>query len=143
LAGCLRQNTKTRRTRKSRSWMDQTKEASWVSCFRVFRVPPPAQWIPALPRQRPAQEDRPDRKPGADRGEQHEIAALDALLADRVGEGERDRRGGGIAVHLEIDDDLRVGQSEALGGGGDDAAVRLVRHEQVDLRDADAVALEH
>ena len=62
----------------------------------------------------------------------------------RVGERQRNRRGGGVAVHLEVDDDLVV-----AAGPSRSAAASMMRRlawcdtNRSSLRRIDAVALEH
>src|SRR3954468_1305325 len=82
----------------------------------------------------PAQEYRADGKARPDRAQQDEVSLLQPLLPPRVGKREGDRPGGRVAVHLEVDDDLVEPEPQALRGGFDDPAVRLVRDEQIDLR---------
>ena len=60
---------------------------------------------------------------------------------DAVVERERNRGGRGVAEPLEVDDDLRRVDPEAVGGGGDDPAVGLVRHEQGDVVGGQVVPL--
>ena len=55
-------------------------------------------------------------------------ALLDGLI-DR----ERDRRGRGVAVPIDVDHHLVHRHAGVLGGGLDDANVGLVRHQQIDL----------
>ena len=53
--------------------------------------------------------------------------------ADRLVERERDRRGGGVAVAVDVDHHLRHRDARVLRRGLDDPEVGLVRHQQVDL----------
>ena len=84
----------------------------------------------------------PDREPGADRREQHEVALLQTARRDRVVQRERNRRGGRVAEPLDVDDDLARIDAELLGRRLDDAAVRLVRDEQIEVGRRQAVALQ-
>src|SRR5262245_60058897 len=83
--------------------------------------------------QTPLQQHRAHRKPSAHRSQQHQVPSLDALVRARIGERERDRRGRGVAVLVEVDDDLLRIDAEPIGRGFDDAAVRLVRDEEIDV----------
>src|SRR3569623_1958193 len=70
----------------------------------------------------------------AARLEQHGVAALDAAVAYRDVESERDRRRRGVAVFGHRHHHPRHRQIHFLGGGFDDAVVGLVRLQPVDLR---------
>jgi trehalose synthase len=107
--------------------------------FYWFRLARPGD--PCL--EAPAQQHRPDREAGTDRHQQHQIALLQPSLVDGVLERERDRGGRGVAEPLEIDDDGALVEAEAVGGGLDDAAVGLVRHEQAHVPRGQTVVVEH
>ena len=84
--------------------------------LRGVRYPPGAKYPPTeaggvgarAPRARPSQQHGAHREARADRREQHQVPLLQPVLPDRVGERQRDRRRGRVAVHLEVDDDLVV-----------------------------------
>src|SRR5687768_13527787 len=99
-------------------------------------------WVSRLLLQTPTQQQRPDRKAGANRHHQHETAAFEALLGDGVVQGKRNGRRRGVAETLDVDDDLFLGHTKLLGRGEDDAAVGLVRDEQIDVMGPDAVPIE-
>src|SRR5205085_10783322 len=46
-------------------------------------------------------------------GQQHVVALLDAVLAERLLQGQRDRRRGGVAVLVDVDGDLLHRQPDA------------------------------
>ncbi len=81
----------------------------------------------------PPQQHRTNGEPRADRREQHEVAPLQFSIGHGIGERQRNSRPGRVAEALEIDDHLGLGQPEPLGRRVDDAAVRLVRDEQIQL----------
>src|SRR6185436_2162857 len=75
------------------------------------------------------------RAPGeaaADSLEHHGVAALDLAGANRLVEGERDRRGRSVAVPIDGGDQLLGCQLQLPGGALHDADVRLVRDQPVD-----------
>jgi hypothetical protein len=75
-----------------------------VVFFPTTRLLAPVMFVlmfyAAVRLQAPAQQHRPDREAGPDRAEQYEVAGLQAPLAARVSEGERNRTGRGVPVHL-------------------------------------------
>jgi hypothetical protein len=75
-----------------------------VVFFPTTRLLAPVMFVlmfyAAVRLQAPAQQHRPDRESSPDRAEQYEVAGLQAPLAARVGEGERNRAGRGVPVHL-------------------------------------------
>src|SRR5215472_6071736 len=81
----------------------------------------------------PAKEYAADREARAHRREQHQAALLQPARTHRVVERERNRRGGGVSESVDVDEDFRRVDAELLACGLDDAAVRLVRHEEVDV----------
>ena len=52
----------------------------------------------------PSDQHRAHRETGADRREQHEVALLQPAAADRIVQRQRNRRGGGVAEPLDVDD---------------------------------------
>ena len=55
---------------------------------------------------------------------------MEGLIAVRFAPSHGNRRGGGVPDPLDVDRHLRPRQTEPLGGGLEDAAVRLVGHHQ-------------
>src|SRR3954451_10974941 len=53
--------------------------------------------------ERPPPQTRPYRVPGADGGEQDDVAFLQAALRDRVARAQRDGAGGRIAETVDVD----------------------------------------
>src|SRR5262249_49655061 len=90
----------------------------------------------------PAQQYGADREPGADRGEQDEVALLQPAGTDRVVEREWNRRGGRVAEPLDVDDHLVRVDAELFGRRHDDPAVGLVRDEQIDVVRSEPVPVE-
>ena len=64
--------------------------------------------------------------------------SLDASAFDRLVERDRNRRRGGVAVAVDVHVDLVHRNAGVLGRRLDDADVRLVRDEQVDVAAVDA-----
>ena len=64
---------------------------------------------------------------------EHELTGLQAPGVRGLGERERDRRGRRVAVLVDVDDRLLHRDAEPLARGLDDADVRLVGDEPVDL----------
>src|SRR5678815_4257739 len=93
--------------------------------------------------QTPAKQYRTNRESRADRRQQDEVPFLDPFLTHCIVQRERNGCRGGVAVQLEIDHDLFVRKPEALGGGGDDSPVRLVRDEEIEIGSGEVVPLEH
>src|SRR5450759_1889300 len=69
--------------------------ASAFDTTRRFARPRGVIPVPHGASETPAQQHRAHREPGADRAQEHEIALLQASLAPRVGERQRDRPGRG------------------------------------------------
>src|SRR5581483_9122992 len=92
--------------------------------------------------QLPAQQHPTDGEASADRGEQDEIAFLQSTGADGVVQRERNGRGGRVAESIDVDDDLRGIDAELLARGLDDAAVCLMRHEQIDVVRVQLIAID-
>jgi hypothetical protein len=70
---------------------------------------------------------------GAEADEEHEVAVGDAAGVEGVGEGEGDRGRGGVAGAVEHDGGTVDADAEPVAGRGDDAQVRLVRHDEGDV----------
>src|ERR1700694_4641167 len=76
------------------------------------------------------------RAPGhaaAKRGEHERVALPHPTLGYGVAQRDRYRGGRGITEAIDVNEDLRTIEPEALGDGFDDAGVRLVRNEEVDV----------
>ncbi len=102
-----------------------------VGCRTVARS------IPVI---RPSHEARAPGEAAAEGREHEQVAAPE--LRFPLGKAERDRRGGGVAVPLDVDHHLLHRDADALGGGGDDAQVGLVRHEKAEVLARQLVALQ-
>src|SRR5262249_16383933 len=95
-------------------------------------------WTGSSPRPRPSgrparlppNQRRSPREPGAESDQADEIVALDATALDRLVETERDGGRGGVAVLLDVVDDLLFRQVKGLLHELVDAQVRLVRDQQ-------------
>ena len=57
--------------------------------------------------------------------------------------GQRKGAGGGVAVAVDVDDDLLHRHLQAIGGGGDDALVGLMGDEAIHVSAGEIVALQH
>ena len=90
----------------------------------------------------PAQQHRPDREAGADRREQHEVPFFESAGAHRIVQGERNRRRRRVAEAVDVDDYLHRIDAEPFRGRKNDAAIGLVRDEQVEIARSDAITLE-
>src|SRR3954465_11554799 len=78
-------------------------------------------------------------QPGAVAEHEREVAGPGLARLDQCGEGQRDRGGRGVArLHDVAGDHRGVGQAEPLCHRLDDAQVRLVRCEHVDVGGPDA-----
>src|SRR5262249_47061255 len=91
----------------------------------------------------PAQQYGSDREPRADRREQYQIPLLEPSRAHGVVERERNRCRRRVAESIDVDDDLVLIDAELFGRRLDDAAVRLVRHEEVEVVRLEPVAREN
>src|SRR5690606_11133924 len=90
----------------------------------------------------PAQQRSRPREAGAERGQADEAAVAHATVVHRSTERERNRGRGRVAVAIDVVDDLRLVEPEVGGDELVDAQVRLVRDQQVEVREAEAVELE-
>ena len=70
------------------------------------------------------------------------VAALEALGAVGLVEGDGDGGSGGVAILVEVDEDTLVGDREAVGDGVDDAQVGLVGQDELDVVGGEAGALD-
>ena len=70
-------------------------------------------------------------RPGTEDDQQDQIAALQPALADGLVERDGHGGGGGVAVLVEIDEDLLRLDAETLADGVDDPAIGLVRNDAV------------
>src|ERR1700733_9744479 len=89
----------------------------------------------------PAQEGSAYGESSAYRGHQYEASLLQLAFFHSSLHGQRNRSGGGVAVAVDVDDYTFWAKSQAVGGGVDDAQVRLMRNECVDVGSFEAVAL--
>ena len=90
----------------------------------------------------PAHQERANGEAGTDGRQQHQVTFLQASALHGVIQSERDRRRRGVPVLVDVDDDLLFRHTNLLRGGQDDALVRLVRHEQIEVFPREAVALQ-
>src|SRR6266516_3520704 len=70
--------------------------------------------------------------------QQNGFAGADLAALRHPGQGQRDRRGRGVAGVHDVVGDPRLGRTELAGDGLDDAQVRLVRDESGQLAGIDA-----
>src|SRR6478736_923646 len=83
------------------------------------------------------------REAGTEGDQEGRVAAARVALLDHPVEGERDGRRRGVALLRDVASDLDpLGELHGPSHGVGDAHVRLVRHEHVELVDADARAVE-
>src|ERR1700686_4564811 len=87
----------------------------------------PVSVIPMSPRLHSLQERGAPREAGSEAREQHVVALLDASLANRLLERDRNRRARCVAVLVDVDGDALDRQAEAARRGVDDPEVGLVR----------------
>src|SRR5438132_6365635 len=76
------------------------------------------------------------RAPGhatAERGKHQGVALAYTALRDGIAQRDRDRGRRGVTEAVDVDEDLRTVQPQSLCDRFDDAGVRLVRHEEVDV----------
>src|SRR6266576_5858941 len=91
----------------------------------------PVKSILSLGSRLPANGRASPGKPGAERGEEQQVAAPQAPLPKGLVERDRDGGGGGVAVLLNVHVHLVVGQPEAFLHHLDDAQVRLMRDQEL------------
>src|SRR5262245_41176552 len=70
---------------------------------------------------------------GAHAGHEYPRPLRQAALANALSQAERDRRGGRVAVAVDVHEDLLLGNPELQRSVIDDPLVRLVRHVEVDV----------
>src|SRR3954469_23342063 len=90
----------------------------------------------------PAHDARAPDEAGAERRQRDDRARLQAPVALRVGQGERDRGRRRIRDAVDVDHDLLRRKAELAAGGREDADVRLVGDEEVDVVDRQAGAAD-
>jgi hypothetical protein len=78
----------------------------------------------------------------AERGQEHGVAGLDEPGPGGLVERDRDRGGGGVPDPVDVDVDLGRVDLQTRGDGVDDAPVRLVGDEDVDVRGLEPFARE-
>src|SRR2546426_10481582 len=83
----------------------------------------------ASPAWSPPHEGSAPREASTERDEQHEVAALQAAGGDGFLERDVHRRGAGVAVTVDVDEDPLHRQVHAPGRRLDDPAISLVRDE--------------
>ena len=74
---------------------------------------------------------------GAESDEQHQIVLPDLAGAVGLVQRDGDGSGGGVAVAIQVDEEFLDGNAHAFAGAFDDADIRLVRNNKLDLLDAD------
>src|SRR5262249_25577438 len=90
----------------------------------------------------PAQQRRPYRESRPHRSQQHQIAFFQLTLLAGGVHGQRDSPRGGIAVAIDVDDHAFGAKAEAIGGGGDNALVGLMRNKSSDVTSLQPIALQ-
>ena len=90
----------------------------------------------------PAQHHRSPGDPATEGGEQDGGTGLHSPIADCVVERHRYRRSRGVAMVGDVEDDLLHRHAESITGRLNDPEVGLVRHDQVDIVDAEARLVE-
>src|ERR1700674_2928231 len=81
----------------------------------------------------PLEEACAPREAGPETRQQHVVASLDAALADRLLERDRDRCARRVAVLVDVDGNPFEWQTDSPGRGVDDAKVGLMRDPEVDV----------
>src|SRR4051812_4952463 len=90
----------------------------------------------------PAHDARAPHEAGAERRQGYDGARLQAALALGVGQRERDRGRRRVGDPVDVDHDLLGRQPELVAGGREDADVRLMGDEEIDVVDGQAGALD-
>src|SRR3954447_22225932 len=78
----------------------------------------------------PLDDGRATRQARAERHEEDVVAVLHTARVYRLAEGDRNRGGRGIAVLLDVHEDLVGVKFQALGNGINDADICLVRDKE-------------
>src|ERR1019366_7181491 len=92
---------------------------------------------------RPSEERRAERESSAHRRQQHQTSLLQFAFLARGFHRQRDRSRGGVSVTLDVNDHALGTQIQTIGSRGDDALVRLMRNEGVDLAALEVVAFKN
>jgi hypothetical protein len=74
---------------------------------------------------------------GAKGGKKHQISRFDPTLSAGLPEGEGNRSGTGVAVILDIDEQLLIFNVQRLLKGADDPEVGLVGYDEREIRNLD------
>src|SRR3954469_11684484 len=90
----------------------------------------------------PPQQRAAPGEAGAEAGAEDEVARLQTTVVGRLGEDERDRRGAGVPVAVDVHEGALRRDPEPIACGLDDTDVGLVRREPGDVVDAHARAVE-
>jgi hypothetical protein len=80
---------------------------------------------------RPTQECGASSESRANGGEQHQVALLQSLFFQRRLHCQRDRACRGVAIAIDVDDDLLERQAQAFGGSRDDPPIGLMGDEAI------------
>src|SRR2546428_9398755 len=101
------------------------------------RGPPTADCLlPAVRRgHRPPQGARSPREPAAERDQHRQVTLFDAPRPHRLVQGDWHRRGGGVAITLDVDEKLLAGLAQPFRRRVDDTDIRLLGNEPVDVLD--------
>ena len=82
------------------------------------------------------------RQAAAEADDHHEIARLQPALCLQIAEGDRNRRARRVGALFQVHEEARLGNPHLVGGRLDDASVRLVRHDPLDVLQRDARLLD-
>src|SRR5579863_9102299 len=96
-------------------------ERTWLRAMNLVTSPEPRL---------PANEVGAPGEAAAACVEHHEVVVADAAGLERFVECDGNRSGRGVAVMVDVGEDLFRGQSQALGDGVDDAQVGLMRNDK-------------
>ena len=98
------------------------------------------QIVRAAGRVLPAENRRSPGQTGTEAADQHPIARMDTTGGEGFVQGQGDAAGRGIAVTIEVDEHFVPIDSQLLGGGVQDANVRLMQDDQIEIIDRQAGA---